>query len=206
MKRSILLAGLTSLAVALTTAMALADFGELPEESVQQFAPQLIEGANKEFDNAPVRPELNAEKAVGLQSDDGGGMILAPENGLSAEKIKSAGEKPVSLGVLFSLQVALVGKDGPLTNEQLTLVPLDDNEVQAALLTVRAGEDGARILEVYGKGEKPLLSVPLKAIKGDGGGVTLKTSNFDGNVGTADLALTIDGKYRADLKIAVTMG
>ena len=202
-RRTLTIGGVLAL-VAATVSVALADFNDLPKETVNQYAGPLAEAANGQFGKAPLAPELEVEAAKGLASDAGGGMIFIPQKGLSAEGLAKAGQKPVSLGVLFSLQVSLVGKTGPLTNEQLTTVEVNGSVIQAALLLVRAGKGDARILDVYGKGKKPIISVPLTAIKAGGSGITLQVENFDGNTGTGDLQVTIAGKYQATLPVAVT--
>lgn len=190
---------------AILVGVARANIQPFPAELAHEYAGGLAEATEGDFEGAPFKVEMDPDQAAGFALEDmAAGMLFIPQAKVSADQIKAGGEKIIPIGALVSLSMDVAPKDQALKVEQVYTTELDGAALHIVLLAARETEDGKRVLEVYGKDKKPLLTVPFEPVDEGSMLVGLDLMDYDANTNKGDLLFTLGGKYRAQLRIAVT--
>jgi hypothetical protein len=189
---------------ALLAAVASADPNRLPQEEARAFAKLCVERA-ADLPDAQVRIDPDPDTPCAVRGEGGGAMIV-PDRGLTAEKIRKAGKDVVPLGQLWLRKWTPVvgGKAVPEERLRIVTVRIDDKDrpMPLLLLGVRRQANGDDLeLLVYAREAEPLLVVPLKkAEMGHDLPVELewKRGEKDADV----LTVNVLGRYQAVLAVA----
>lgn len=131
------------------------------------------------------------------------GMIVVPETKV-AEVVAKAGEKPLPLGQLWmkGLVPELDGKAvaaGDLKKIEVT-VKEESASVILCTLGVRKTEKKGLELLVYGKGKEPVITVPLKTVKGGSLEFPIELDIVPGS-GNAVVVLKVLGQHEASFTV-----
>ncbi len=121
----------------------------------------------KQMVGTPIPTDPDVKRPVALKDGDYGGMVL-PESKLSAETFAKVGKEVVPVGQLWMLKLAPMNDGQVVPAEKLRMVHLSsgdkEGDVPCCALGVRKnGESGLELL-IYGKGQEPIVRVPLKPI------------------------------------------
>ena len=131
------------------------------EEAVH-WAHQISKSAGK-LKDAPFQAPLHLYSSV-LFKQDGIAALIMPVEGMNRDWIKQAGAKPVPLGALWFLGVKpATGKHAAFADEKLQVATIQSNgehRLHGALLAVRQNGEHKELL-VYGRGQQPLLTIPM---------------------------------------------
>jgi hypothetical protein len=151
----------------LSTLQLVAAQERLSREEALRYA-AVVSADLKQLKGTPIATDVDTQKPVALRDEDYGGMVL-PQKDLSAESLTKAGkEEIVPIGQLWLHKLAPMCDGEVVSNGKLRLVTVSADGTEATVpqcaLGVRRNAQGALEMAVFGKGEEPLLIVPLKAI------------------------------------------
>lgn len=193
-----------ALLVAITTARA-QEPQPIPAEELAKATALLIE-ANGRLGALPLKPELAADQAVGFKAGEVGALLI-PDKRLKldkqdkAEKKKSKGEV-MPVGQLWTLKLSPKEKDAVLPNDKLRLTKITagEKEMELAVFTLGIEHTGKKEfqLAIYGKGDQPVLRVPLTVEKNKGAAPVVMTARKTGEE-SGVLQLTILGHFKAEI-------
>jgi hypothetical protein len=184
-------------------ALAAADPNRLPQEDARAFARPCVERA-AELTDLPLKVDADAEKPCAVRGEGGGAMVI-PDKGLTADRLKKAGKEAVPVAQLWLRKWTPVRDGKPVADDQLRIVTvrLDDKDrpMPLLLLGVRAkGDKGELELLVYSRESEPLLVLPLKAVEA-GEELPVELEWQRGDKDADSLTITLLGKRQAILKI-----
>lgn len=182
---------------------AAADSNRLPHDEAQAYARLCAPQAATLLD-LPLSMEVDTEKPCAVRGEGGGAMII-PAKGLSADRLAKAGKEVVPLGQLWLRKWTVVASGKPVSDDRLRIVTVKvedkDRPMPLFLLGVQPSEKG-RDLVLYAANPEPLFALPLKGIEG-GEEIPLVLEWKRGEQNQPDsLTLWILGKYQAELPIA----
>jgi hypothetical protein len=196
---------LALLAIALHVPVSFAQ-ERIPDDEAERYAKLLVDEAKK-LTNLPFSLECDPTKPVGLHAEEYGAMAI-PAVALSAEKLKAIPKDGLPVGQLWMRKLTLQAASANIPTSDLRVVPItiDGTELNVSLflLSVHKTDDDKLELRVYGKGEKPLQKLELKAL------ATPSTESVDRidlqgkhrDDDTADLVLKIVSAFEATLRVA----
>jgi hypothetical protein len=167
----------------------------------------LVAADLKQLQETPIPTDVDVKRPVAIQDGEFGGMVL-PEAKLSSEAIAKAADKVVPVGQLWLLKLTPMRDGEAIASSKLRLITLNHEGDQATVpqcaLGVQRNSSGSLELLLFGKGQEPVLRVPLKTMdakqdlpidlsaerESDSGKVTLK----------------ILGKYTATISVTALEG
>ena len=169
-----------------------------------QVAPLAILLIQQQFPNAPVKVDPAADKAVGYHVEQKVGVVAMPDKNFSAKSIDEAGEKEVPVGVIATLSLSVQDKDTVISGDRLAVADLN-GMAKLPLFFLAAHAKGAdRVLEVYSKDGKPLVSIPLKKQASDAAmPLNVKLTNIKIEDKKLDATLILGGAYEGTLNLGV---
>lgn len=170
----------------------------LTSSQAKQYA-QLTRQSPDLLQNAFLPFEVDLEQSVALAMDDLGGLVI-PRVDLSEGSESDVGVEPVGIGEMWLYNLTLEQNGWAVSESKLDVIPLDVEDgrvrVPRCLLGVSKPDGKAPVLLVYGKGEDPLLTLPLsKAQRASSNPLDLSASD-DGKV-----TLSILGEYQATFSV-----
>jgi hypothetical protein len=169
-----------------------------------QVAPLAILLIQQQFPNAPVKVDPAADKVVGYHVDQKVGVVAMPDKNFTAKTIDDAGEKEVPVGVIATLALSVQDKDTVFSGDRLAVADLN-GMAKLPLFFLAAKANGAdRVLEVYSKDGKPLVSIPLKKQASDPAmPLNVKLTNIKIEDKKLDATLSLGGAYEGTLPLGV---
>ena len=193
-----------ALFVAITTVRA-QEPQAIPPEELAKATALLIE-ANGRLGALPLKLELAADQAVGFKAGEVGALLI-PDKRLKiekqdkAEKKKSKGEV-MPVGQLWTLKLSPKEKDSVLPNDKLRLAKITagEKDMELAVFTLGIEHTGKKEfqLAIYGKGDQPVLRVPLTVEKNKNAAPVVMTARKTGEE-SGVLELTILGHFKAEI-------
>lgn len=174
----------------------------IPEEAALKYAKLFVKQAKIENPQIAVEPDV--EKPYGFRAGEGGALAI-PDKNLSEDTVAKATDKPVPVAQLWMRRMTLVVDEKAAPNDRLRLVTVKVNEEEHALPMFLVGAskkaNGTLQLLIYGKDQKPLLSLPLEKIDGKvEAPVEIDGKKADDTRG--DVTVRLLGKYQAKFKVA----
>jgi hypothetical protein len=138
----------------------------LPETEALRYA-AMVDSVQAGLRNTPGAVNVDLKRPVAHRDGDYGLMIL-PAATLSAETFAHIGAESVPIGQLWLLKLAPLLDGQVIANDQLRMVEVSGSEGTATVpcchLGVRQASAGGLDLLVFGKGQEPILTTPLKPI------------------------------------------
>lgn len=188
-----------SLSLALVGLLTTADAQERLElDKAKQYA-QLTRQKPELLKSAPLQFEADLEHPVALSNEDYGGLLI-PRAHLSDLSENEYGEKATAIGELWLYNLAPEQGGWPADANKLHIVSLntEDGVVKfpRCVLGVSKTANQDPVLMVYGKGSKPLLTVPIMESGFAKAKVLDMTATEDG-----EITLSM-GKYEATFRVA----
>jgi hypothetical protein len=182
----------------------------VPQDEAQKAAMLLAEKTAK-LDDTPFNIKLDPAKPVGVKAGDYGALII-PAAELKAEDLDKVGEKPTPLAQLWLRQLVPFVNGSAIADSDLRKVDItiDDRQYSLPLLLlgVAKGSGGKLELNVYTKGTKPALTIPLE--KADDAAIDssnpITLDGRDNGDGTGAVILKILGKYEATVTVMPAEG
>ena len=193
-----------ALFVAITTVRA-QEPQPIPAEELSKATALLIE-ANGRLGALPLKPELAADQSVGFKAGDVGALLIPDkrlkfERGDKADK-KKAKSEVIPVGQLWTLKLSPKDKDAVLPNDKLRLTKITagEKEMELAVFSLGIEHTGKKEfqLALYGKGDQPVLRVPLTVEKNKGAAPVVMTARKTGEE-SGVLELTILGHFKAQI-------
>ncbi len=177
----------------------------IPAEELAK-ATALLMDANGRLGALPLKLELASDQAVGLKAGEVGALVI-PDKRLKiekqdkAEKKKSKGEV-MPVGQLWTSKLSPKDKDSVLANDKLRLTKITagEKEMELAVFSLGIEHSGKREfqLALYGKGDQPVLRVPLTVEKNKGDAPVTMSARKTGEE-SGVLELTILGHFKAEI-------
>ena len=156
----------------------------------------------KQLQGTPIPTHVDVKQPVAIHEGEFGGMVL-PEAKLTVEAIAKASDQAVAIGQLWLLKLTPMQNGDAVDSSKLRMVTLSHEGEQATVaqcaLGVRRNGSGTLELLVFGKGNEPVVKVPLKAkdVKQDVPvDITAERESESGKV-----TLNILGKYTATFSV-----
>lgn len=189
-----------TISLALVGLLTIANAQERIEVSKAKEYAQLTRQNPELLKTAPLYFEADLDQPVGLANNDFGGLVI-PRADLAEGSEADVGREPVAIGEIWLYNLTL-DKDGwPVSENNLDIVTLNTNEGIAkfprCILGVKKTGANSPVLMVFGKTQKPLLTVPLTKIHKNQSVPLDMSASEDGRV-----TLSISGKYQASFKVA----
>ena len=195
------------LVAALFTATALhaQDPQPLPAEELAK-ATALLMDASSRLGALPLKFDLAPEQAAGLKAGEAG-LLLIPDKRLKAEmgdqpEPKKASSEILPVGQLWTKNLAPKVKDAPLPNDKLRLTKITagDKELEHAVFALGLEKTGKGEFQLvlYGKGEQPVLRVPLTLEKNPGAAPVVLSARKTGDE-SGVLELKLLGRFKAEI-------
>ncbi len=174
---------------------------KLPREETLKYA--FITCVNlKQMVGTPIPTDPDVKRPVALKDGEYGGMVL-PESKLTADVLTKAGKDVVPVGQLWMVKLAPMNDGQVVPAEKLRMVHLSsgdrEGDVPCCALGVRKNGEGTLELLIYGKGQEPVVHVPLKAVS-NSQEIPIDMSaerNDDGG----RITLSFFGKYQASFMV-----
>ncbi len=169
-------------------------------------ATALLMEASTRLGALPLKFELAPDQAVGLKAGEVG-LLLIPDKRLKAEneakaEFKYAKGETLPVGQLWTKNLSPKDKDATLPNAKLRLTKITagDKELELAVfaLGLEQSAKGEFQLVIYGKGEQPILRVPLTLEKNAGAapvGLSARKTGDESGV----LELKLLGRFKAEI-------
>jgi hypothetical protein len=167
-----------------------------------QVAPLAILLIQQQFPDAPVKVDPAADKAVGYHVEQKLGIVAMPDKNFTAKSIDDAGDKEVPVGVIATLSLSVEDKGTVISGERLAVADLN-GMAKLPLFFLAAKANGAdRVLQVYSKDGKPLVSIPLKKQASDAATpLNVKLTNIKFDEKKLDAVLSLGGAYEGTLNL-----
>lgn len=171
-------------------------------------ATQLLMDANTRLAAQPIKLELALDQAVGFKGGEVGALII-PDKRFKFEKgDKEARKKNKSeampVGQLWTSKLSPKDKDTVLPNDKLQLVKVStkDKELELAVFTLAVEHAGKREfqLAIYGRGNQPVLRLPLVTDKAKGA-ASVKLSARKTGEASGVLELALLGRFKAEIPV-----
>ncbi|MGB0582737.1 MAG: hypothetical protein ACPGVU_23880 [Limisphaerales bacterium] len=126
------------------------------------WAQQISKNAGELKDVAFQTP-LDLHRSILFKQDDTAALIM-PAVGVNDIQLKTAGTKPVPLGIVWFLGAKPTTiKHAAFADEKLQLATIQSNgerRLRGVLLAVRQNGDRMELL-VFGRGQQPLIKIPM---------------------------------------------
>ena len=190
-----------------TSALRAQDPQPLPAEELAK-ATALLAEASTRLGVLPLKFELAPEQATGFKAGEVG-VLLIPDKRLKAEtgdkaELKSLKGETLPVGQLWTKNLSPKDKDATLPNAKLRLTKITagDKELELAMfaLGIEQSAKGELQLAIYGKGEQPVLRVPLTLEKNPGAAPVVLTARKTGDE-SGVLELKLLGRFKAEIPI-----
>jgi hypothetical protein len=169
-------------------------------EEAQKAARKLAESAP--VSDAPFAVTPDTSKPQGIKADRRG-LIVLPDQKLSAELLAAANAAITPVGQLWTLRLNVASNGQPTAADRLRLIKITDNEttreVQLYYLGATKNAQGALELVVFGKEKEPLLRVPLSKGEAVRQEFPIEVSGAKNDDRSGTLTLRIFGEYTARL-------
>jgi hypothetical protein len=167
-------------------------------------AARKLSEAGARISDAPFAVDVDLDKPQGIKAS-GVGLIVLPDRKCSSELLAAANSAITPLGQLWTLKLA-VATDGKATAaEKLRRFTVGDGEKEreVSLYYLGATKSAAGELElvVYGKGEQPLIRVPINKRVAAKQEYPIEVSGAKNDENTATLSLRLFGEYDARLQL-----
>ena len=174
-----------------------------PLEEAQKAA-RKVNAALPTLSSAPITVDADLDKPHLVKGGKGGVMII-PDKKLTAESLANAGATIVPVGQLWMLEVGIVQDGKLLPADQLRTVSITDGDkdrsVQLYLLGARRSEQGLPELVIFGKAEKPLMTVALSADTGVSQALPLEIAGRKTGEDTAKMDLRLFGRHHTQMSL-----
>lgn len=177
---------------------------EIPQERIREALGRLTERVTQMFPQAVLKVVPDGDRAGAVKAER---VVIGwvPDRRLSLASLDAAGETAAPAGWLILQGVAPVVDGRVLPAEQLPSLGAGDGDRPVAVLFIGVRKQGdRRLLDMYGVGEKPLLSAPLDRLGAVDAGakpVAIGLGNLDQNARQVDLTLTLLGAHRVTLRL-----
>jgi len=174
----------------------------LPRQEALKYA-FLVSVDLKNLQGTPIPTDVDLKRVVAMRDGDYGAMVL-PEAKLSASAIAGAGSSVVPVGQLWLHRLTPMKDGSGIPEDRLRVVTVEAGQqtgtaVQCALGVKGNGSGGLELL-VYGKGQEPVLSVPLRQVESSGDAPISMDAERTGDEG-GRIILRIAGRYRASIPV-----
>jgi hypothetical protein len=196
----------TPLAFALLLALSLqlAAQEPVPSEKARGIARKILASLGS-VEDAPFHVEADAEKAQAFAHEPVGVLVM-PDKALSAAALGEAGQDAVPIGQLWLLKAVVAAGDGkPAAKERLRTVVVEDGDrerdVQLYLLGAKKNAAGNLELLAFGKGQEPLLRVPLEKTSHASEPLPLHLTGRKVSENSGVLSVHILGQHKADVTL-----
>lgn len=174
----------------------------IPPEVILQFGPLAVGLIQMQFPDPPVKVDPSADKAVGYHVQEAYAVMALPDRSLTAKSVDDAGEKEVPVGVIATRALSVQEKDSVVSGDRLAVADFNGVfKIPLFFLSVKSkGAD--RELEVYSKGGKSILSVPLKKQASDAATpLNVHLSNIDTEKKRLDVTVSLGGAYEGTINL-----
>jgi hypothetical protein len=190
-----------TLSVLVLTATAMAQ-EHLPRQEALKYA-FLVSVDLKNLQGTPIPTDVDVKRAVAMRDGDYGALVL-PEAKLSVTAVANAGASVVPLGQLWLHRLTPMKDGSGIPEDSLRLVTVEAGQetgtaVQCALGVKGNGSGGLELL-LYGKGQEPVLSVPLRQAESSNDAPISMDAERTGDEG-GRIILRILGRYRASIPV-----
>ncbi|MBI3881627.1 MAG: hypothetical protein HY301_16385 [Verrucomicrobia bacterium] len=187
---------------ALLAGLAVANAQEkVPHDEAQKIARKVTELIGTIADGQ-IKISPDADKAEALKASEAG-MLVLPDEKLTAEAIEKAGATIVPVAQLFFKGIA-PAKGGHVTpNDKLRIVTISDKDQDHKLPLCLLGarkRDGKLELVVFGNGKEPLQLLNLTKAESPAGSPIEMSGEKQGDE-SALITLNVLGKYKASLTV-----
>ena len=190
----------TLLTLALLGTLTIANAQERLSSSEAKHYAQLTRQNPSLLANAPLYVEADLDQSVAIAKDDLGGLLI-PRIDLSEGSESDVGTEPIAIGELWLRNLTLEKNGWGISPSQLNVVALrtEDGRVRAprCILAVSKTDDNKPVLMIYGKGEQPLLTLPLSKVRKNSSNPLDMSASDDGKVN-----LCINGQYQASFSVS----
>lgn len=176
----------------------------IPAEILGQYGLIAVLVIQQQFPNPPVKVDPAADRAVGYHIQQKAGVVAMPDRNFTLKSIEEATDKDVPVGVIATQSLSLQEKDSVIKADRLAVADLNGQiKLPLFFLAVKAkGED--RVLEVYSKDGKSLLTAPLKKQKSEGDqALGVKLVNIDLEAKKVDATVSLANSYETTLHLGV---
>jgi len=176
----------------------------IPAEFLGAYGLIAVQVIQAQFPNPPVKVEPAPDRAVGFHVQQKAGVVAMPDKNFTLKSIEEATDKDVPVGVIATQALSLMEKDGVIKADRLAVADLmGQAKLPLFFLAVKAkGED--RVLEVYSKDGKSLLTAPLKKLKSEGDvALGVKLINIDLEGKKMDATVSLANAYEATLHLGM---
>ena len=177
----------------------------LGAEELAKATALLIEASSR-LGALPLKFDPASELAAGFKAGEVG-LLLIPDKRLKAAHadpadLKLAKGETLPVGQLWTMNLSPKDKDATLPNAKLRLTKITagDKELELAVfaLGIEQSAKGELQLALYGKGEQPVLRVPLTLEKNSGAAPVVLSARKTGDE-SGVLELKFLGRYRAEI-------
>ena len=171
-------------------------------------ATALLMEANSRLADQPLKLELAPDQATGLKAGEVG-VLLIPDKRFKFDRADKADKKQDKratqpVGQLWTSKLSPKDKDAVLPNSALQLVKVQAGEKQMELAVFTLGIEKAGKKEfqlaLYGKGQSPVLRVPLTAEKDKGAASVTMTARKTGEE-SGVIELKLLGRLKAEIPV-----
>lgn len=174
-------------------------------------ATALLMDANTRLGELPLKFELAPDQATAFKAGDAGALLIPdkrlknerPAKGDKAAKKKAKGEA-TPVGQLWTSKLSPKDKDAVLPNDKLRLTKVTAGEKELELAVFALGIEHAAkrefTLVLYGKGNQPVLRVPLTVEKNPGAAPVVLSARKTGEE-SGVLELKLLGHFKAELPV-----
>jgi hypothetical protein len=176
----------------------------IPSDTIQTVAPFAVQAIQQQFPNPPVKVDPNTEKIFGYHVKQAVAMVVVPDRNLTAKAIEETADSDVPVAIVTTKSLSFREKDKETVVSGDKLAVADVNGVLKLpvffLSIKRQGAD--RVLQIYSKDQKPVLSAPLKK-EGEASDapLTVKLTNIDLEKKTLDATFFLAGGYQSTFKL-----
>jgi hypothetical protein len=195
-----------SLALATVVGVARAEVAAeaIPADFVQQFIQLALPLMQQQFPNPPVKVDVNGEKTVGYHVQEKVGLVVMPDKNVTAKAVEECADKELPLALVATKSLVVPGNDGQVRAEKLAVADVAGMfRLPVFFLSVK-GKGEERTLEIYGKDNQAIASVPLKKQPGDAAQpVGLKLTNIDVEGKKMEALVSVAGAYEGNVKLTV---
>jgi hypothetical protein len=196
------MAAMLAVTVGIAHAEVVAD--AIPADVLAQVAMFAVPLIQTQFPNPPVKIDPATDKVIGYHVDQKVALLMMPDKAFTAKSIEEAGEKEVPVGVIATRSLSLQEKDAVVGGDRLAVADFNGLYKLPVFFLAVKGNGADRILEVYSKEGKSLLSVPLKKQASDAAiPLNVKLTNIDLEKKKMDATLSLGGAYEGTLNLGI---
>lgn len=160
--------------------------------------------ASADISDAAINIDPDTKRPFAMKGGGEVGVMVIPETKL-AKEIEHAGEGITPVGQIWMKGVLPVLGGSTVTMDKLRTVTIEDGSKSALVpvlfVGMQSGEGGAKELVIYSQDKTALATLLLKPVEQEQK-LPLEFSAVKAGERTADVTLTIIGKYQASFGIA----